>query len=131
MVDGDFVPLNILVEEEAMKTKLQAEQKPALKNKERESKEIKASIRQHQLSLDRYLVKGAKWLAIPAIASSYFSWTICYILIGLITFFLTLKSLNDQYNWEEKLEDYKMFRKAKFMLNMRKLGKQAKSLNQT
>jgi hypothetical protein len=51
--------------------------------------------------------------------------------IGLITFFLTLKSLNDQYNWEEKLEDYKMFRKAKFMLNMRKLGKQAKSLNQT
>jgi hypothetical protein len=37
MVGGEIVPLDILVEEEAMKTKLQAETKPALKNKERES----------------------------------------------------------------------------------------------
>jgi 7-keto-8-aminopelargonate synthetase-like enzyme len=39
--------------------------------------------------------------------------------------------LNDKYHIEEKLEDYRWFRKAKFILNMRKLSKQAKSLNQT
>ena len=39
--------------------------------------------------------------------------------------------MNDKYHIEEKLEDYRWFRKAKFILNMRKLSKQAKSLNQT
>jgi 7-keto-8-aminopelargonate synthetase-like enzyme len=45
--------------------------------------------------------------------------------------FLTIKFLNNSYNLEEKLEKYKWFRKLKFLLNLRKLKNQSKSINQT
>ena len=104
---------------------------PFVHNKMKESKEINASIRQHQLSLDRYLVRGAKYLTPAAIICLYYhlSGGLCLILV--ISLLMGLKFLNDHYKIEEKLEDYKLFRKAKFVLNMKKLSKQAKSLNQT
>jgi len=81
------------------------------------------------MSLDRYLVKGAKYLTPAALISLAFSQTGFYILMAIIPLLLALKFLNDKYHIEEKLEDYRWFRKVQFYLNMRKLSKQSKSIN--
>jgi hypothetical protein len=96
---------------------------PFVHNKMKESQTINASIRQHQLSLDRYLVRGAKYLTPAAIISLYYHLSGGLCLIVVISLLMGLKVLNDKYNIEEKLEDYKLFRKAKFVLNMKKLSK--------
>jgi len=84
----------------------------------------------HPMKLARYIMKGVKWLSLIAV----FSISVSRILFSCVSFFIVflvlIKFLNDKFNLESELDKQNWFRKLKFLLNLRNLKKQAKSINQ-
>ncbi len=106
----------------------------AQQNKQQSTPTIQSNLpekKERYMSLDRYLITGVKYLTPTACLSLFISWFAFHIITILILTLLTFKYLNSRYALEEKLEKYAWFRKLKFVLNMKKLSKQAKSINQT
>lgn len=83
------------------------------------------------LRIGRYLNRAVKALLIADVLVWFISAFVAKLVTMLLIMLLILKFLSEKYKWEQRLEKFKWFRKLKFLLNLRKLKKQSRSINQT